>query len=89
MKRKIFILLVAIILIGTYIKSISSIPSYYWKQTSGGSVGDFMEFKETYKLHGFMIYKGKERRGVAILHIYDRMIIYSIKDKKLGFYMVI
>jgi len=89
MKRKIIILLVAIMLIGTYIKSISSIPSYYWKQTSGGSVGDFMDFKKTYKLHGLLLYKGEAKKGVALLHIHDRLIIYSIKDKELGFYMAI
>ena len=48
-----------------------------------------LDFKKTYKLHGLLLYKGEAKKGVALLHIHDRLIIYSIKDKELGFYMAI
>lgn len=74
---------------GLYIRSICSVPSLYWKHTSGGSVDDFLDFKKTYKLKGIMVFKHEEKKGIIILHIYKRLFIYSYIDNEFGTYMAI
>lgn len=87
-RKKIVIVVFLTLLIVAYGKSISSIPSYSWKQTAGGSVGDFL-FKDTYKVQGLIIIKHKQKLGVAVFHICDRLVVYSYADRELGFYMAI
>jgi hypothetical protein len=91
MKKKLIVPFVAVLLLGIYIYSISSVHAYNWKQTSGGSAGDFLYFGEasSYRLCGPILYKDKERKGIIILHISDRLIIYSFIDKEIGYYMSI
>lgn len=87
-RKKIIIIVFLTLLIVTYGKSISSIPSYSWKQTAGGSVGDFL-FKDTYRIQRLIIIKNEQKLGVAVFHICDRLVVYSFVDRELGFYMAI
>ncbi len=98
MKKKVKRILCVIIIILTisvyaYYHRNAYVTQYTWKQTSdsgliGGGVISFGENSE-YTYQWPTIKKNGESVGVVILCICERMIVFSLEKKEIGFYMYI
>lgn len=93
MKKKYIFYVAFIVLLATYIyyHRNTYISHYDWKQTSNnGTIGSgFISFDSNYIYQWPVIkYKGNSV-GIVLLCINQRMVVYSLQDKNIGFYMYI
>ena len=90
-KKKILFFFIILLSIYIYFHRSAYITQYYWKHTNmEGCVGnDFICFDEStgYTYQWPIIKKNGECRGLVLLCINKRMIIFSLIDNKIGYYM--
>ena len=69
------------------------VTQYTWKQTSGNGLigGGIISFAENscYTYQWPIIKKNGDSCGIVLFCINKRMIVFSLQDMKLGFYMYI
>ena len=93
MKKRNYYICFAIILLAIYFYYIRNayITQYTWKQTSengliGGGILNFGN-NSSYTYQWPIIKRNEECIGVVLLCVDKRLIVYSLQDKKIGFYM--
>lgn len=91
MKRKRNIIIVVILVLYAYYNNNAYVTKYTWKQTSeNGTIGGgIVSFSSAYSYNWPIIKRENEIVGIVMICFNKRMMVYSLQDKSIGFYMFI
>ena len=92
-KYKIFFGTLILLTIYTYFHCNTYITQRQWKQTSDNGIigGGIISFGDdsSFSYHWPIIEKDNKNIGVVLLCVGERMVVYSLQDNSIGFYMYI
>ena len=89
-RRNIIIVVILVILVlYVYYNNNSYVTKYTWKQTSeNGTIGGgIVSFSSAYSYNWPIIKRENEMVGIVLICFNKRMMVYSLQDKSIGFYM--
>lgn len=92
LSRRLVLLMIIIIVTSFFSVRDSVIVQSDWKHTSGGNLGtDFFFFTEDseYRYSCPLIKKNEKIIGIALFQLNGRLMVYSVSDTSLAFFMTI